>query len=866
MPSDATDDTAADRSLQVHNVAAWVKIITDIDGVEANDQSGISISLSKDGETVAIGSKFHDNSKGQVRVYDVRPATFTQIGPDIDGLSDGDEAAVVCLSSDGMRIAVGAPEANTVRLFDFLSVFGTELWAQKELFTGFPTGDKFGSSVALSADGLTVAVGAPMATSSSGVTEAGIVRAYRFVANAWTQIGGNIEGSSQGQKMGAEFALAISSDGNVLATGSPFHAIYRGRVSVYSYDPSGGWALRGPHLDGDSSLNQGLNGFSVALSADGNTVAAGVWDMSGGAPYDGYVNVHGYDADANTWNQLGSMINDEASGDQSGKVSLSDNGKTLAVGSPLNDNANGGTDSGHVRVYGLLSYINDTKYWSQVGQDLDGEGTEDESGYSISISGDGETVAVGAYKNDVTGIGTDVGHVRVYTHGGKAWGIDAIPGSYSVNATGDDDESGVVVTLTMVTGRGEDMLGNRKELRLMLGNCTSFIDEDEGQAGALIMSSSINATGETVWGYDMQLVTVEINTTVLQTHPAWVQGPTPATGSATICARTDLYHMGVDSTYGTPDDIHVTFLDVTFTLAVDLTNKAYSINAGTEGIEAVDFGSQEIGSEFNVTACFCNGGNANFTCDVEGTTILRQNGEVGICLYPDVYDTEIYQFRLEMDQENNTSPLVPVMTVDNDGFANLLPGPLVDVTKQGDIYKVTSMIYGVFFDWFDVPIPDIKINGTVDLMFKTVPSSRRGRRLLRNVPVNLDVSSLAGGNGRRDQMLQGQRGEGGSNIFEPANVGIVASSDRDVGGGMRAGEVQFDLRLPLERAEDSSGFGDGYRDGEALDAGVEKAFGDDGVHAEIHHDDHASDAPGPSLVGLLMTLVTTTALSLALHL
>ena len=50
--------------------------------------------------------------------------------------------------------------------------------------------------------------------------------------------------------------------------------------------------------------------------------------------------------------------------------------------------------------------------WNQVGLDIDGEAESDGSGYSASMSSDGNVVAIGAARND--GTGTDAGHVRVY--------------------------------------------------------------------------------------------------------------------------------------------------------------------------------------------------------------------------------------------------------------------------------------------------------------------------------------------------------------------------------------------------------------------------------------------------------------------
>ena len=51
-----------------------------------------------------------------------------------------------------------------------------------------------------------------------------------------------------------------------------------------------------------------------------------------------------------------------------------------------------------MRIY---QYINSS--WQQLGTDIDGEAADDYSGYSVSLSADGSTVAIGAPSNDGNG-------------------------------------------------------------------------------------------------------------------------------------------------------------------------------------------------------------------------------------------------------------------------------------------------------------------------------------------------------------------------------------------------------------------------------------------------------------------------------
>ena len=108
-----------------------------------------------------------------------------------------------------------------------------------------------------------------------------------------------------------------------------------------------------------------------------------------------------------SWIQLGADIDGEKVGDQSGhSVSLSSDG-TNAGNRTLMKNDDNGVNSGHVRVYNY----NGTD-WSKLGSDIEGEAAGDQFGRSLFLSSDGTTLAVGAILND--GSAGNSGHVRVY--------------------------------------------------------------------------------------------------------------------------------------------------------------------------------------------------------------------------------------------------------------------------------------------------------------------------------------------------------------------------------------------------------------------------------------------------------------------
>jgi len=364
---------------------------------------GISVSLSSDGSTVAIGGNTNNGNgsyAGHVRIYKNISGTWTQQGSDIDGEAAGDRSGwSVSLSSDGSIVAIGAWQndgngtyAGHVRIYKNIS--GT--WTQQGSdIDGEAAGDRSGISVSLSSDGSTVAIGA--SRNDGNGTDAGQVRIYKNINGTWTQQGADIDGEAVGDESG--WSVSLSSDGSIVAIGAwqnDGNGRSAGHVRIYK-NTNGTWTQQGADIDGEAA--SGWSGWSVSLSSNGSTVAIG-------APFnDGHVRI--YKNISGTWTQQGSDIDGEAAGDESGySVSLSSDGSTVAIGAT--DNAGNGTRAGHVRIY---KNVNGT--WTQQGSDIDGEAADDNSGHSVSLSSDGSTVAIGAPSND--GNGTYGGHVRIYS-------------------------------------------------------------------------------------------------------------------------------------------------------------------------------------------------------------------------------------------------------------------------------------------------------------------------------------------------------------------------------------------------------------------------------------------------------------------
>ncbi len=387
---------------------AQTQIGNDISGEVFGDYSGYSVSLSANGTVVAIGAVANNGNgtrTGQVRVYENNAGNWTQISNDIDGeVAMGFSGWSVSLSSDGTVVAIGAPlynengiDAGYVRVFENTS--GT--WTQVgDTINGEESDDWSGCSVSLSSDGSVVAIGALNSPGNSAYE--GHVRVFENISGTWTQVGADINGEGSGDRSGT--SVSLSSDGTVVAIGAPNNdenGISSGHVRVFE-NISGTWTQVGDAINGE--LHYDKSGSSVSLSADGTVVAIGSPFNNFNGTYDGHVRV--FENISGTWAQVGNTMNGEAPGDQSGsRVSLSSDGTLVVIGAPYN--YENGNKSGHARVYRNIAGV-----WTQVGLDIDGEASDDESGFSVSLSSDGTVVAIGAPYNDSNGM--DSGHVRMY--------------------------------------------------------------------------------------------------------------------------------------------------------------------------------------------------------------------------------------------------------------------------------------------------------------------------------------------------------------------------------------------------------------------------------------------------------------------
>jgi hypothetical protein len=246
-----------------------------------------------------------------------------------------------------------------------------------------------GASVALSADGNTAIVGGYFDSSGAGATWV-----FTRSSGVWSQQGGKLVGTGAVGGADEGFSVALSADGNTAIVGGTYDSSGIGAAWVFTRS-SGVWSQQGSKLVGTGAVGgASYQGYSVALCAEGNTaIVGGTYDSSGiGAAWV-------FTRSSGVWSQQGSkLVGTGAVGGaaQGNSVALSADGNTAIVGGRL-DNFYAGATWVFARSSGV---------WSQQGSKLVGTGAVGGAaqGISVALSADGNTAIVGG-TYDSSGIG-----------------------------------------------------------------------------------------------------------------------------------------------------------------------------------------------------------------------------------------------------------------------------------------------------------------------------------------------------------------------------------------------------------------------------------------------------------------------------
>lgn len=467
---------------------------------EANDQFGYAVALSGNGDTLAVSSWNEDSNatgidgdetdnsaanSGAVYVF-VRgeegwsqqayvkasnTRSTDQFGYSLALSGDGNTLAVGAVNEDSNATGIDGNQTNNLALNSgavYVYTRTDEVWDPQPTYvkaSNTRARDRFGSSVSLSDDGNTLAVGAPNESSGpmdleEDVANSGAVYVFTRSAEIWSQrdyvkasnalvfdhsiYANNLFGST----------VALSGDGGTLAVGASGEgsnatgidgevngaAPNSGAVYIFVREDDS-WSrqayVKASNTDVDDQF-----GSSIALSGNGDTLVVGAWGEDGGA-----VGING-DQTINTaldsgavyafvridgiWSQQAYIKpSNSERGDQFGwRISLSAAGDTLAVGAWGEDSIATGTgagqgnnaaaNSGAVYIFNRIDGI-----WIELSYvKASNTGVSDQFGYSVALARDGGMLAVGSNQEDSSAIGingdqgnnsaTDSGAVYVY--------------------------------------------------------------------------------------------------------------------------------------------------------------------------------------------------------------------------------------------------------------------------------------------------------------------------------------------------------------------------------------------------------------------------------------------------------------------
>ncbi len=360
----------------------------------------------------------------------------------------------VSLSEDGNTLAVGASSEDTLiggSGAAYVFTRTNSVWSQQALIKASNPGgsDKFGFSVSLSNNGNTLAVGAPYEDcnstgingdeSNNSATSSGAAYVFTRTDSVWSQQA-YVKASNTGSNDWFGYSLSLSGDGNTLAVGAAAEESnstgINGEESNNSATNSGAayvftrtdsvWSQQA-YIKASNTDSSDSFGFSTSLNFDGNTLAVaahGEDSQATGINGDQSDNIAGgsgavyvFSRSIQIWSQQAYVkASNTDQGDQFGvSTALSGDGNTLAVSaSSENSSATGvGGDQsyGGITSFATYAFVRTGSSWSQESYVKTSNAEHGDQGNrnNLSISGDAQTLAISSNneKSTATGVGGD---------------------------------------------------------------------------------------------------------------------------------------------------------------------------------------------------------------------------------------------------------------------------------------------------------------------------------------------------------------------------------------------------------------------------------------------------------------------------
>jgi hypothetical protein len=336
---------------------------------------GYSVALSANGDTALIGAAYDEKQAGAAYVFTRSGESWSQqarlVATGESG--EGHFGDSVALSANGNTALIGAPNDNSSVGAAWIFTRTGEKWKQAQELTGHGESGEgvFGRGVALSAEGTTAIVGGPLSGSTGGAW------VFTHEPEKWGQQG---EALTVGGVDGLGESVALSANGNTALVGAPLANAVTGGAYVFTRS-DGNWSEQS-QLTGSNEAGGGEFGVSVALSGDGNTALVGAyfgsaawvftrseekWSQQeklttgegseefyfgksvalatdgvaalvGGYDYEGKGAAWAFTRSGSSWSHLGGKITGEGESADGGfgfSVALSEGGYTALVGSPF---------------------------------------------------------------------------------------------------------------------------------------------------------------------------------------------------------------------------------------------------------------------------------------------------------------------------------------------------------------------------------------------------------------------------------------------------------------------------------------------------------------------------------------------------
>jgi hypothetical protein len=279
--------------------AAWVFTRTGVSWTQqvklvgsnnyGNAQQGTSVALSGDGNTAILGGPADNRNTGAAWVFARNGEAWSElkklVGTGAWGLAQ--QGLSVALSGDGQTAAVGGPHDNGNTGAVWIFTRGGTFPQQGPKLIGYSPGAvgaaSQGASVALSGDGNTVIIGAP-GYNNINTYYTGGAWVFTRTGAVWTQqgpehVGGGIAIGGAGDP-NVGWSVSLSSDGNIAIVGGLLDSTF-GAAWIFARNTGGAatyngvWVQQGPKLAGSNASMNAEQGVSVALSGDGHTAIVG---------------------------------------------------------------------------------------------------------------------------------------------------------------------------------------------------------------------------------------------------------------------------------------------------------------------------------------------------------------------------------------------------------------------------------------------------------------------------------------------------------------------------------------------------------------------------------------------------------------